>query len=252
MPPGMPPGMGGPPMGGPPMAGMRQMKRGTSKAIPVVVSAGLAVGVFCGLLFGVGTGKSNAAPSPSKGNNVAAHTDEMTTTPVTPGETQNKIVPTDKIQVKGAGSAVAATGSGAGSATGSGAGSAVAAAGSAAVAPKTAKLTIKVKPEAAAATAKIQIDGKDIDGNTIDVPLDKKAVKIAVTSTGYHSFEPKSYDVSGDEMTVEIELTKRSGGGSPGFGGTDTHRPSVPTRPPGGDTTTPTKPKKKPGGLIDI
>jgi len=65
MPPGMPPGMGGPPMGGPPMAGMRQMKRGTSKAIPVVVSAGLAVGVFCGLLFGVGTGKSNAAPSPS-------------------------------------------------------------------------------------------------------------------------------------------------------------------------------------------
>ena len=137
MPPGMPPGMGGPPMGGPPTGGpptgqgMRPMRRGTSKAIPVVVSAGLAVGVFCGLLFGVGTGKSSAAPGPSKGNNVSAHTAEMTTTPVTPGgETQNKIVPTNQIQVKGMGSNVVVNGSGAGSATGSGAGSAVAAAGS--------------------------------------------------------------------------------------------------------------------------
>jgi len=50
-----------------------------------------------------------------------------------------------------------------------------------------------------------------------------------------------------DDETVELEMTKKSGGGSPGFGGTDTHRPTVPTRPPGE-----TKPKKKPGGLIDI
>lgn len=255
MPPGMPPGMGGPPMGGPPMGGppmggppMRPMRRGTSKAIPVVVSAGLAVGVFCGLLFGVGTGKSNAAPAPAKGNNVSSHTDEMTTTPVTPGETQNKIVPTDKIQVKGAGSnAAVATGSAAGSAAG--AGSAVAAAGSAAVAPKTAKLTIKVQPDAAATAAKIQVDGKDIDGTTIELPLDKKSVKITVTSSGYHQVD-KQIDILGDETTVELPMTKRAA--SPGFGGTDTHKPTVPTRPPGPDTTTPTKPKKKPGGLIDI
>ena len=52
--------MGGPPMG----AAVRPMRRGTSKAIPVVVSAGLAVGVFCGLLFGVGTGKNNARAAP--------------------------------------------------------------------------------------------------------------------------------------------------------------------------------------------
>jgi hypothetical protein len=113
---------------------------------------------------------------------------------------------------------------------------------------------IKVKPDAAASVAKIQIDGKEIEGSSIDVPADKKSVKIAVTAAGFHSFEPKSYDVSGDDMTVEIELTKRGGGGaSPGFGGTDTHKPSVPKAPPGGDTgTKPTKPKKPAGGLIDI
>lgn len=241
-------------MGGPPMGSMgRQVRRGTSKAIPVVVSAGLAVGVFCGLLFGVGTGKSNAAPSSSKGNNVSMHTAEMTTTPVTPAEPQNKIVPTDKVQVNGMGSNVivngAAAGSGAGSAKNSGAGSAAIAAGSAAVAPRTAKLTIKIEPEAAAAIARIQIDGKDIAGNTIDLPLEKKSVKISVTSSGYHQLD-KTVDILGDETTVELPMTKRSGAGSPGFGGTDTHRPPVPTHPPGGDTT---KPKKKPaGGLIDI
>jgi len=242
--------MGGPPMGAPPM---QPMRRGVSKAVPVVVSAGLAVGVFCGLLFGVGTGKKDAVAAPSKGTNHKEAKDDTPTTPV--GETQNKITPTDKIQPKGMGSGVVvANGSGAGS------GSATAMAGSAAgsaaaVAPKTTKVVIKVKPDAAASVAKIQIDGKDIEGSSIDVPADKKSVKIAVTATGYHSFEPKSYDVSGDDMTVEIELTKRGGGGggSPGFGGTDTHRPTVPTRPPGGDTGTKPPPKKKPpGGLIDI
>ncbi len=254
----MPPGMG-PPMGGPPMGAMpppRPMRAGTPKIVPVIVSAGLAVGVFCGLLFGVGTGKKDAVAAPSKGTNAKDQPVEDTTHLV---ETPNKpITPTSQLgKGSGAGSAaVAATGSGAGS--GSAVAMAGSAAGSAAVAPKTTKLTIKVKPDGAASAAKIQIDGKDIDGNTLDVPTDKKSVKVAVTATGYHSFEPKSYDVSGDEMTIEIELSKRAGGGgagSPGFGGTDTHAPKVPTRPPGGDsggTKTTTPPKKKPGGLIDI
>ena len=233
----------------------RPVKHGVSKAVPVVVSAGLAVGVFCGLLFGVGTGKKDAVAAPSKGTN-AAKAAKDDTTPTTPaGETQNKTAPTGQMP-KGTGSNVAAlNGSGAGSAA-PGAGSATAAAGSAAaVAPKTTKVVIKVKPDAAASVAKIQIDGKDIEGSSIDVPADKKSVKIAVTASGYHSFEPKSYDVSGDDMTVEIELMKRSGGGgSPGFGGADAHKPSVPKAPPGGDTgtKTPTKPKKPAGGLIDI
>ena len=42
----------------------RPVRRGTSKAVPVVMSAGLAVGVFCGLLFGLGTGNEGALASP--------------------------------------------------------------------------------------------------------------------------------------------------------------------------------------------
>src|SRR5690606_35233546 len=71
--------MGGPPMGGPPMGAQpmpRPIRRGTSKAVPIVVSAGLAVGVFCGLLFGVGTGKEEAAAAPAAGNNVKAQSDD--------------------------------------------------------------------------------------------------------------------------------------------------------------------------------
>ena len=250
MPPGMGPPMGGPPMGGPPMGGMppmRPMRRGTSKAVPVVVSAGLAVGVFCGLLFGVGTGKKDAQAAPSKGTNAKEHEVEDTTHLV---ETPTKpLTPTAELG-KGSG-AGAAAGSGAGSgsavaaATGSGAGS-----GSAAV--KLSKLTITVKPDAAAEVAKIQIDGKDIVGTSIELPGEKKDVKVNVTATGFHSFD-KKVDLVGDETTVEVELVKRGGGGSPGFGGTDTHAPKVPTRPPGGDSGgTKPPPKKKPGGLIDI
>jgi hypothetical protein len=54
--------MGGPPMGMPPPV----RRGGVSKAVPVVVSAGLAVGVFCGLLFGIGTGKKDAIARPSR------------------------------------------------------------------------------------------------------------------------------------------------------------------------------------------
>src|SRR5262245_15092333 len=63
------PPMGGPPMGGPPRGMQPPMRRGTSKAVPLVVSAGLAVGVFCGLLFGVGKKSAVAA---SKSNEAKA------------------------------------------------------------------------------------------------------------------------------------------------------------------------------------
>src|SRR5690242_149786 len=64
------PQMGQMPMGAPPPMGPptmnRPMRRGVSKAVPVVVSAGLAVGVFCGLLFGLGTDKDEANAAPAK------------------------------------------------------------------------------------------------------------------------------------------------------------------------------------------
>ena len=52
---GNPMGHGGPPQGAR-TAMVSGQKQGTPKAVPVIVSAGLAVGVFCGLLFGLGTG----------------------------------------------------------------------------------------------------------------------------------------------------------------------------------------------------
>jgi hypothetical protein len=221
---------------------MVPMKRGVSKAVPVVVSAGLAVGVFCGLLFGVGTGKKAAVAAPSKGTNAKDQPVEDTThlvqTPTKP------ITPTAQLAGSAAGSATGA---------GSGAGSAVAAAGSAAgsgsaAAPMT-KLTIAVLPDAAAKVARIQIDGKPIDGNSIELPFEaKKSIKVSVTADGFHSRDQKIELLEGEE-TVQLELTKKGGGSSPGFGGTDTHRPTVPTRPPGGDKP---PPKKNPGGLIDI
>src|SRR5215813_5895935 len=92
--PGYPPNpmmMGGP---HPPMAPPPPMRRGTSKAVPVVVSAGLAVGVFCGLLFGLGTTKQDAHAAPSTGSNVEhADSDSPAAAPVRIGATPAKPVP---------------------------------------------------------------------------------------------------------------------------------------------------------------
>ena len=240
--PNMPQMMGQGPMGpqGPMMAppGMRPpMRRGTSKAVPVVVSAGLAVGVFCGLLFGLGTGTGEAAPS--KGNNVKAQKDDeaspTTPTPAAKPVVKPTVAPT--IAAKGSGSATPTVAAG--------------------PTVKMSKLTVKIAPEAAATAAKVQIDGKDIDGLTIDLPTEKKTVKVGVSAPGYHSFD-KKVDLVGDEatITVDVELVKRGGGGgggSPGFGGAS--RPgsgdSHPTAPGTGKGSATKKPPKG-GGLIDL
>lgn len=240
----MPP-MGGAPMGTPPMGGpggaamQRPVRRGTSKAVPIVVSAGLAVGVFCGLLFGVGK-KTEASASASASQEEKASQDPsgsgsgsavaMTSTP-TP-------TPTPEPAGSGAGSATeAATGSGAGSATGAAAGSGAGSAGSAAptvVEPKTIKLTVTIKPEAAAKSAKLRIDGKELDGTTVELPADTKSVAIEVKASGYRSID-KKIDLAGGDTTIELEMTKRSSSGG-------VRPPKRPDRPPGGDG----------GGLIDI
>ncbi|MEO8842444.1 MAG: PEGA domain-containing protein [Kofleriaceae bacterium] len=234
------PMMGGPPPGFPP----RPIKHGVSRAVPVVVSAGLAVGVFCGLLFGLGTGDPTASAAPAKGNNVHVTSEEP---PAPPPKTAP---PKTAATATGSGSAnsvATAKGSGAGSATamvgsGAGSGSAVAV-----KAVDTAKLTIEVEPAAAAAVAKIQIDGKDITGTSIDLPADKKSVKVSVTATGFHSVDKKVDVTGGSETKLQLELTKRATGGtsSPGFGGASTGGNHVPTAPP--------KPKKPSNnGIIDI
>jgi hypothetical protein len=200
--------MGGPMMGGPmgasPMM-QRPIRRGTSRAVPVVVSAGLAVGVFCGLLFGLGTGKDEeASAAPAKGTNVKESKDEPAPPPSGTASVAKPASTTGTAPTKATGSAaVAAAGSAAGSAA-------------ATVATiKTAKLTVQVKPDGAASAAKIQVDGKDITGTSIDIPVDstgKKTVKVSITAPGFHSAD-KKVDIMGDETTLEIEMVKRGGGG---------------------------------------
>lgn len=223
------PPMGGPPMGGPPMGMPRPMRRGTSKAVPIVVSAGLAVGVFCGLLFGVGKKSEAVAASPSKGTN-AKPTEEpkpdRNAAPAGLGATTG-VTPTAPPPAPGSPAKPAA------------AGSAVAAAGSAAptVTPdKLTKLSVVIKTDGAAKDAKLFIDGKEVSGLATEIPIDKKTVKVEVKSSGYRSYE-KRIDLTPGELTLEIEMAKRSSGN-----GTPTVRPPKrPDKPPGGG-----------GGLIDI
>lgn len=249
--------MGQPPQMQQPPRGPKVTRNGTSRAVPVVVSAGLAVGVFCGLLFGVGI-PEEATAGPSKGNNVKAAEPDTTPTPTASASTATKpatkpataTVPATGTTA-GSGSAVAATaigttaGSGATPATkpaaGAGSGSATPTV-AAAPAVRKVKLIVEIKPDTVAATAKITVDKKDIEGGTteLEIPGDgKKEVKVVVKASGYKTVEQK-VEVEGD-VTVKVELIKRSGGGG-GGGGT-------PSRPPTGGGG-----KKKPagGGLIDI
>jgi len=247
------PQMGGPQMGGPPMQMQRPIRRGTSKAVPVVVSAGLAVGVFCGLLFGVGTGNKDAVAAPS-GNNVKK-TEEAEAKPE-PGAAPAGLGATKAQPVKpaaGSGSAVvAATGSAA--PAGSGSPPAVAAAGSAAAPAagagagsakpaveekKVIKLTFKLKPESAEKDAKITIDGKDITGLATEIPGDTKSMKVEIKANGFRTLEKKQDIVvaPGEEMQIEFELQKKPSGGG---GVRPPKRPDRPTNAGGG------------GGLIDI
>lgn len=222
--------MGQMPMGGPQMGGAapmpRPMRRGTSKAVPIVVSAGLAVGVFCGLLFGVGTGKPTTAEAAPSGNN-AKKAEDHKAAPAGVGATSTVGSTTPKTATP----PPAGSGAGSGSAT-----VAVTTPPPATVKEeKKIKLTVKVKPEAAASIAKISVDGAEIQGMATDLPGDQKTVKVVVKASGFRTAE-KKLDLVGDEMTFEIELSKRassSGGVRP---------PKRPDRPPSNSG----------GGLIDI
>jgi hypothetical protein len=232
-------------MGGPPMGMQRPIRRGTSKAVPVVVSAGLAVGVFCGLLFGVGTGKNAAIAAPSASNVKKAG--EAEEAKPEPGAAPKGLGATTAAPVAKTGSAGSAAPAGSGSPPAiAAAGSAAPAAGSGAGSAKPAveekkiiKLTFKLKPETAEKDAKITIDGKEITGLVTQIPGDTKSMKIEIKANGFRTFEKKQdiLDAPGDEMLIEYELVKKptsSGGTRP------PRRPERPTNAGGG------------GGLIDI
>jgi hypothetical protein len=221
------PPMGGPPMGGPPMGMQRPMKRGMSKAVPIVVSAGLAVGVFCGLLFGVGKKNDAVAAAPSSGSNVKEEPKPETGAApagasTTPTQGSAAVAPT-----VAAGSAAPAAGSAAPTAT----------ATPAVAEKKMTKLIVVVKTPGAAKDAKLIVDGAPVEGLTTELPVDKKTAKIEVKASGYRSYE-KKLDLTPGELTLEIEMAKRSSssGGTPSV-----KPPKRPDKPPSGG-----------GGLIDI
>jgi hypothetical protein len=220
--PGYPP-MGGPmqPTGGAPMGpmgpggpmgpmgmgmgmGMQPVRQGTSHIVPVVVAAGLAVGVFCGLLFGLGT-KHEVAPSRGSTGAKQSEESQIQTAQVSMG---TKLPP--RSATGSAGSAAAgATGSAAPAGNAGGSGSAAAGAGGP-PGPGPGKLKIDIEPETAAHAAKVFVDGIQITGTTVDIPFDgdatKKSVKIVVKVPGYKDME-KTIEVESDaSSSISFDL----------------------------------------------
>ncbi len=191
------------------------MPRGTSRAVPVVVSAGLAVGVFCGLVLGLGTG-DKAVASPPPGKPLSA---EPTPAP------RSTSAPTVKPTVAPADDRPAKV---------------------EAVANK-AKIIVELEPYSIAASAKISVDGNEIIGSEIALDLGeakKREVTLLIKAPGYKDHEQK-VEVEGD-TTLKIEMIKRASGGNPSGGGA-TGGPKR-ASPPGGNGG-----KKKPNSaLIDI
>jgi hypothetical protein len=196
---GAPMGQMGGQMGGPmgPMGMRPPVRQGTSHVVPVVVSAGLAVGVFCGLLFGLGTKRE---VEPSKASNGAKQSEEsqIQTAPVTMGSK----TPTPSGATTGSAAAPANAGSAAaGSDATANAGSAAA---PAATPPKPGKLTIDIKPDTAAQIAKIFVDGRQLSGTTAEVAFDpgtkERTVKVVVQAAGYQE-EQRDEKVKSEEST---------------------------------------------------
>jgi len=189
--------MGGPPMGQMGMMPRPQMRQGTSKIVPVVVSAGLAVGVFCGLLFGLGTGKRSDAAPERASNNAKRPEDQQVFAPESLANPNVKIP--DKNAPKAGSNAVAK------------AGSADPAGSAAEPAIKPTKLIVEIKPETAAQGAKVLVDGKPIEGMSTDIALEpgatKKTVKVLVKASGFKDIE-QEVDVEGESVTVKLELSK--------------------------------------------
>lgn len=264
----MPQGPG--PMGTGQGAAPQVVRRGTSRAVPVVVSAGLAIGVFCGLLFGLGVDQDEAVAAPSESSSTTASAttkpDGEVAAPFQPEAKKDVTVPSlapkEVKEVKKDGTTVPLDPKDPKAAAGSGSG-----------APETPAKPVKIngtlkldiQPDDAAKAAKVMIDGKEIEGLSFELdmteqvaaatkdlkpdakkPEVKKEVKVVVKASGFRDFTSKIDIVAERDTTLKATMQKRPSGGS-----------YVPRPPPPGGQTRPgggTKPKcpKPPCGLIDI
>jgi hypothetical protein len=217
------------PMGG---MGMQPARQGTSHIVPVVVAAGLAVGVFCGLLFGLGT-RHEAAPSRGSTGAKQSEESQIQTAQVSMG---TKLP--DRPRTGSAGTPAVATGSAgsaaAGAAGAAGTGSNTGSAGSTA-GPGPGKLKVEIQPDSAAQAAKVLVDGIQITGTEVDIPFDpgvaKKSVKVVVRVPGYKDMEKMievesegsaslSFDLKGVRLTAAPDDGSKAGGNAGGGGNT--------------------------------
>lgn len=218
-----------------PVPAVAPPRRGTPKIVPVVVSAGLAVGVFCGLLFGLGTGKAADARPGSSDDALAlairnAVEDARTerTAPPPPPPPPPIVIDAAPAAVGSAGSGSAGSGSGTGSgsapldATRLGEGSGAGSAAPPVLAPPPEKPTPAITKatltfRATPATAAISVDKQAVSGGSLVVDLTggKRKVRVEASASGYRSYD-KTFDVTGDQA-IEIRMTKRVK--KPGGGG---------------------------------
>jgi hypothetical protein len=206
--------------------GMQPVRQGTSHIVPIVVSAGLAVGVFCGLLFGLGTRHEAAAPSRGSTGSKQSEESQVQTAQVSTG---TKLPDRPRAATGSAGSAAAGSAVAAGGATGSAPGP-----GSAA-APGPGKLKVEIEPDSAAKQAKVLVDGIQITGTEVDIPFDagvaKKSVKVVVRVPGYKDMEKTievesdgsaslSFDLKGVRVVAGSDDGSKAAGGNTGGGNT--------------------------------
>ena len=262
-----------PPMGTGQGAQMRPpvTKQGTSRAVPVVVSAGLAIGVFCGLLFGLGVDTEVAEAATTDSTTVTTapkKPDNEVAAPFQPERKDVKVPPLAPQVVKKDGTTAPAAGSGdPKTVTASGTGSAETPAAPAKPTKVNGTLKIDVQPEGALKVAKVSIDGKEIEGMSFELdmtemykdatkdlkdaakkPEVKKEIKVLVKASGFKDFTSKVDVIAERDTTLKVEMQKKS---TCNVGGLQ--RPP----PPGGNTRPPPpaggkKCPKPPCGLIDI
>ncbi len=247
----------------PAMQQPRVMRRGTSKAVPVIISAGLAVGVFCGLLFGLGVDQDVAVASTVTTAETPKKKDNDVAAPFQPETKKDVQVPSLAPQVVNKDGTTTPVKADAGS-------------GSAKPTEKTepppplkvnGTLKVEIEPADAAKAAKLTVEGKDVEGVSYELdmtedfkaatkdlkpdakkPEVKKELKVVVKAPGFRDFTGKVDVVAERDTTFKVTMQKRSSGG--GNGG-------LPRPPPGGYVKPPNpgggqKCKKPPCGLIDI
>jgi hypothetical protein len=169
----------------PPPGAASSGRRGTSRALPIMVAAGLAVGVCGGLVLVLGTGESDAA---SKKPVVPAVSDE-TKDKGTSGDEQVAVVTPDAAVPPPPPDA--------------------------APEPRTRKVTIRFDVEPA--EAEVSVDGKAITDGTYTIELEReetRTVAIEAKASGYKTFKSEHTIAGNDEIPVKLEKRSSRTGGS--------------------------------------